>query len=30
LEYESVKITESPPGDRGYGEASTEAIAAKR
>jgi fumarate reductase flavoprotein subunit len=30
LEYEPVKITELPPGDRGYGEASTEAASAKR
>jgi fumarate reductase flavoprotein subunit len=30
LEYEPVNITELPPGDRGYGEASTEAASAKR
>jgi fumarate reductase flavoprotein subunit len=30
LEYEPVKITELPPGDRGYGEASAEAAGAKR
>jgi fumarate reductase flavoprotein subunit len=30
LEYEPVKITELPPGDRGYGEASTQAASAKR
>lgn len=30
LEYESVNITELPPGDRGYGEASTEAAKSKR
>ncbi|TJY40808.1 fumarate reductase flavoprotein subunit [Cohnella pontilimi] len=29
LEYEPVKITELPPGDRGYGEASTQAVKAK-
>jgi fumarate reductase flavoprotein subunit len=29
LKYEPVKITELPPGDRGYGEASTQAIKAK-
>jgi fumarate reductase flavoprotein subunit len=30
LKYEPVKITELPPGDRGYGEASTEAVKAKQ
>ncbi len=30
LKYEPVKITELPPGDRGYGEASMEATGAKR
>jgi fumarate reductase flavoprotein subunit len=30
LQYEPVKITELPPGDRGYGEASTEAAQSKK
>ncbi len=30
LKYEPVKITELPPGDRGYGEASKESVSAKR
>ncbi|MFY0543863.1 fumarate reductase flavoprotein subunit [Brevibacillus sp. H7] len=30
LKYEPVKITELPPGDRGYGEASKEATGAKQ
>ncbi|MEB3101834.1 fumarate reductase flavoprotein subunit [Ferviditalea candida] len=30
LKYEPVKITELPPGDRGYGEASMDAVGAKR
>lgn len=30
LQYEPVKITELPPGDRGYGEASSQAVGAKR
>ncbi|BCJ87266.1 fumarate reductase flavoprotein subunit [Effusibacillus dendaii] len=30
LDYEPVKITELPPGDRGYGEASTGAASANR
>lgn len=30
LQYEPVKITELPPGDRGYGEASVDTVSAKR
>lgn len=29
LEYEEVKITELPPGDRGYGESSAQSASAK-